>query len=249
MSDIYQIANLGLVDSRQRLEAVSLNAASASLTGYRRHMVAGRTFDSTLSGLDVLAASSVAASSLSVTPRAIPQQVDLQPGALSSTGRSLDLAIDADDSFFALTDGTQIWLTRAGEFRLNERGVLVGERDLPVVGTQGDLRLPGSDVTVSADGQITHRGVVVGALQLFRPIDRVSLQAAAGSLLLSPSGVEPVEPSEARVRSGTLEASNTDASTEMLSLMSLSRQFESLSRVLQSYDELLGRTIQKLGDL
>jgi flagellar basal body rod protein FlgG len=52
-----------------------------------------------------------------------------------------------------------------------------------------------------------------------------------------------------RIRSGTLEASNTDATREMLSLMTLSRQFESLSRVLQSYDDLLGRTIQKLGEV
>jgi flagellar basal body rod protein FlgG len=34
----------------------------------------------------------------------------------------------------------------------------------------------------------------------------------------------------------------------MLDLMTLSRQFESLSRVLQNYDEALGRVIEKLGE-
>src|SRR3954468_10556066 len=115
MSDIFQIANIGLIDTRQRLEAISMNAASASLTGYRRHVVAARSFDA------ALAASA-------------SQQVDLQPGAMMATSRPLDLAIETDGAFFALTDGTQTWLTRAGSFRLNEAGVLVGENGLRVVG-------------------------------------------------------------------------------------------------------------------
>lgn len=229
MSDLYQIVNIGLLDSRQRVEAISMNAASASLIGYRRHVVTGRTFDA----------------ALAASPR-----VDLTAGAMIATHRPLDLAIETDGAFFALTDGTQIWLTRAGNFRLNEDGVLVGERGLRVVGTQGEVRLPASgDLEIAADGRVTHDGVVVGALQLFKPFDRASLQAAAGSLLLASSGTMPVDAASTRIRSATLEASNTDAGREMLGLMTLSRQFESLSRVLQSYDDLVGRTLQKLGDV
>jgi flagellar basal-body rod protein FlgF len=239
MSDIFQIANIGLIDTRQRLESISMNAASASLTGYRRHVVAGRGFDAAL-----------ATSAVDAAARPATQQVDLQRGALQATGRPLDLAIETENAFFALTDGDQTWLTRAGDFRLNEDGVLVGERGLRVVGAQGDLHLPGSgDVQISADGSVTHDGLLLGAVQLFKPVDRVSLQAATGSLLLAPSGTEPLAANEVRLRSGTLEASNTDAGREMLGLMSLSRQFESLSRVIQSYDDVLGRTIQKLGEV
>jgi flagellar basal-body rod protein FlgF len=237
MSDIFQIANIGLLDTRQRLEAISTNAASASLTGYRRQVVTGRVFDAALaaSGADTAIPSS--------------PQVDLTAGSMIATRRPLDLAIETGGAFFALTDGTRTWLTRAGSFQLNEEGVLVGERGLRVVGAQGDLRLPGGDVQVGADGHITHDGVVVGTLQLFSPVDPTSLQASAGALLLAPSGTTAVSADSVRIRSGTLEASNTDAGREMLGLMTLSRQFESLSRVLQSYDDLLGRTIQKLGDV
>jgi flagellar basal-body rod protein FlgF len=239
MSDIFQIANIGLIDTRQRLDAISMNAASASVTGYRRHVVAGRGFSAAL-----------ATNAVSDPAPPLSQQVDLQRGSLQATGRPLDLAIETDDAFFALTDGNQTWLTRAGDFRLNDDGVLVGERGLRVVGTQGDLRLPGSgDLQIAADGSITHDGLTVGALQLFKPVDRNSLQAAAGALLLAPSGTEPLAANAVRIRSGTLEASNTDAGREMLGLMGLSRQFESLSRVIQSYDDVLGRTIQKLGEV
>lgn len=235
MSEIFQIANIGLLDGQRRLEAISLNAANALLPGYRRHVVAGRTFDVAL-----------AAATTDVSrPPAV--HVNLQPGALISTGRALDVAIEAGDLFFALTDGTQTWLTRAGAFHLNDDGVLVGERGLRLVGTQGDVRLPGSDVTIEADGRISHQGVTVASLQLFQPMDRASLAGAEGSLLVAPGGLRPAETSAVRVRGGALEASNTDSAREMLELMSLQRQFESLSRIVQGYDGALGRVIEKLG--
>jgi flagellar basal-body rod protein FlgF len=250
MSDIYQIANIGLLDARQRVEAISLNAASASLHGYRRHVVTGRAFATSLAEVAEPGSSTVTGSRLGdVAAISRQHQVNLQRGAMISTGRALDLAIDADDLFFALTDGTQTWLTRAGDFRLDADSTLVGEGGLRVVGTQGDLRLPGTNVAVTSDGRIMHEGLLVGTVQLFRPNEPASLQAARGALLIAPFGMQPADAGVGRIRSGTLEASNTDASREMLSLLAVSRQFESLSRVLQSYDELLGRTIQKLGEV
>lgn len=175
--------------------------------------------------------------------------MDLRRGASTVTGRALDVAIEADDLFFALTDGLQTWLTRAGSLRVNEAGVLTGERGLRVVGAQGDMRLPATDVEVSADGRISYQGVVVAALQLYRSNDRAALHAGEGSLLVSPAGFSAAKQGAIRLRSGALEASNTDASREMLGLMTLSRQFESLSHVVQGYDELLGRTIQTLAEI
>src|SRR6478672_929733 len=105
MSDIFQIAGIGLLEGQQRLEAISQNAASASLPGYRRH-VAGRGFEATLAG------SSGASASRELAPTAPSQRVNLHQGSMMATDRSLDVAIDPDGLFFALTDGTQTWLTR-----------------------------------------------------------------------------------------------------------------------------------------
>jgi flagellar basal-body rod protein FlgF len=253
MSDIYQIASIGLLDARQRLEAISLNAASSSLHGYRRHVVTGSAFTATLAatGATLLTddVANTAAAQLAGAASMPVHRVDLQRGALVSTDRALDLAIEADDLFFALTDGRQTWLTRAGNFRIDEHGVLIGESGLRVVGTQGEVRLPGSDVAVASDGKIMHDGLTVGAVQLFRAIEPAALQASRGSLLLAPDGMQPAEPGEVRIRSGALEAANTDASREMLGLIAVSRQFEGITRIVQGYDELLGRTIQKLGEV
>lgn len=255
MTDIFQIASVGMLDGKQRLEAISMNAASASLPGYRRQVVAASTFDAALAAADVGAAPNGSALTApdamvsTATRLPVSRQVDLKPGAMMATGRPLDVAIDAEDLFFALTDGTQTWLTRGGSFRVNDDGLLVGERGLRVVGTQGDVRLPSIDVTVQADGRITQEGATVATLQLFRPSDRTSLMPAQGALLATAAGVQPAEAGVGRVRGGTLEASNTDATREMLGLMALSRQFESLTHVVQGYDQVLGRAIQKLGEI
>jgi flagellar basal-body rod protein FlgF len=239
MSDVFEIASIGMLEGRQRLEAISVNAASASLPGFRRHVVTGTSFDATLAALDA---------ATDATAEVAQPQVDLRPGAMIATGRALDMAIEGDELFFALTDGANTWLTRAGSFRVGEDGVLIGERGLRVVGANGDVRLPGSDVQVSPDGRITHDGTIVAALQLFRPNDPASLRADGGALLVTSAGVHPADATSGRVRSGSLEASNTDSAREMLTLLALSRQFEALSRVVQGYDEMVGRTIQKLGE-
>lgn len=243
MSDIFHIASVGMLEGKQRLEAISLNAASASLPGYRRHVVVGGSFDT------MLAAPGNAAAAESIDAQgAAAHRVDLRPGATMATGRALDLAIEGDDLFFALTDGVQTWLTRGGSFHVNEAGALVGEGGLRVLGQSGEMHLPGSDVEIAPDGRITQQGVIVGTLQLFRPNDLSSLQAGQGALLIAPQGVQPAEAGAGRVRSGALEASNTDSAREMLGLVALSRQFEALSHVLQGYDQLLGRAIEKLGE-
>jgi flagellar basal body rod protein FlgG len=245
MNDIFRIASIGMEQGQRQLESISQNAASASQPGYRRHVAVGRPF---ATALETDNARQISDPTAIVGVAPIAQQVDLHPGAMMPTGHALDLAIDDEDLFFAVTDGTQTWLTRSGSFRLNSDGILVGDRGLRVVGTQGDVHLPGSDVTVGADGSIKRQGVVVGTLQLFKPNDRESLQAAQGALLLASDGIQPVPAGVGRVRAGVLEASNTDSSREVLTLLTLSRQFEGLSRIVQSYDEVLGRAIQKLGE-
>jgi flagellar basal body rod protein FlgG len=219
--------------SQARLDAISVNAAAATLPGYRRQVVAALPFDAVLA---------------SEGPPATTRTVNLRPGELVETGRALDVSIDSEELFFALTDGEQTWLTRAGSFQLDAQGVLTASNGLRVVGVQGELQLPGSDVRIAGDGRITRDGMLLGQLQLFRVEDLSSLRPARGALLEATHGLHPVEPSQVRVRAGTLEASNTDAAREMLDVTALARQFESLSRVVQGYDELLARTIQKLSE-
>ena len=238
--DLYAITALGLLDGQQRLETISRNAANASVPGYRRQVATSRSFAADLEKVDAGAMSA-----------AVPPQprVDLRAGAIALSGRPLDLAIEGDGAYFALSDGTTTWLTRAGSFQVDNDGYLIGERGLKVQGTAGDLRVEGPDVEVTADGRLLRAGVAIGALQLFSPADAAALSSAGGTLLHAASGVVPTATGVARIRQGALEGSNAGGAADMVELLTLTRQYESLVRVTQGYDDLLGRTIQKLGEV
>lgn len=238
MNDILQIAGIGMLEGNQRMQAISQNATSASLPGYRSRVMAGRTF------ADALTA--VVPGDVAEVPDVLPN-VNLQRGAEIATGRPLDVAIEADDAYFALTDGTQTWLTRAGSFHVDAGGGLIGERGLRVIGADGEIHLPAADVTVEADGRLTVEGTTVATLQLQKPNDGSRLVAAQGTLLTAQGGTQPAV--GVRLRSGTLEGSNTDSAHEMIELMGVARQFEALSRLSQGYDQVLGRAIERLGEV
>jgi len=240
MTDIYQIAGIGMFEGQRRLEAISRNSANAASPGYRRNVAVGLAFD--LLGNRQSAAGQVdPARPMTVSAFA----ANTRPGAMMSTGRPLDVAIDADDQYFGLTDGNLTWLTRAGSFRVNSDGILVGADGLRVVGTQGDIHLPGGDIKVSADGQLLSKGEVVASLRLFQVDANVELQAGPGVLLKPTTAASPAK--APHVRGGMLESSNTDSTREMIDAITVSRQFESLSRVIQGYDDALGQALQKLG--
>jgi flagellar basal-body rod protein FlgF len=243
MSDIFSITGIGMLDGQKRLEAVSQNAANASTPGYRRQVAASRT---AAQSFDAALANAGAADVPQASTRT-SRGVDLREGGLISTGRPLDVAIDGGEHYFGLSDGQRVWLTRAGSFRIDGEGYLVGERGLRVQGANGDVQLSHGDVEVRADGSIAREGVVLASLQLFKPGAGSAAEPGRGSLI----GFAQTQPVErgAKVRSGFLEGSNSSANTEVLGLVALTRQYESLVRITQGYDEALGKTIQRLGEI
>ncbi|MCW7540883.1 flagellar hook basal-body protein [Aquabacterium sp. A7-Y] len=242
MSDVFAIVQIGLQAGQERLHAISGNAANATLPGYRRQVAAAATF----------AGQFAAQGAQTVATQAAPQMrrgVDLRAGQLMASGKPLDLAIEGDRGFFALSDGQQLFLTRAGSFRVDAEGYLVGERGYRVQGSTGDIRLGSSDVSVRETGEIVHEGDVQAVLQLFAPAEDAQLSPGQGSLLSVSGGLTPVDSSRVALRSGFVEASNSGGPQDMLALMALTRQYESLVKVTQGYDEVLGRAIQKIGEI
>jgi flagellar basal body rod protein FlgG len=236
MNDLYSIAAVGLVDGQSRLEALSRNAASAAVPGFKRLLPAA-----TLQPQQETA---------QPTRASVPMhRVDLGAGPFIATQRGLDVAIDAAGQFFGLSDGNRVWLTRSGSFSVDDEGYLVGVHGMRVQGPAGDIHLEASNVDIQPDGQILHDGVVTATLQLYAPSDASRLGSADGVLFRDPGDPMPVAPGDVRVRAAALEGANASSGQEMVDLLTVSRQFEALIRVMQGYDDLLGKTIQKLGEI
>lgn len=246
MSDLLSVVSVALQADQSRLEQASINAANASTPGYRRGGVASVAFDQVFDS----AQQSGSASKAWLPPAPVLQRtVDFTPAALMQTGRPLDVAVEGE-GFIALTDGQRRWLTRAVSLNVGSKGELVGPRGLRVVSDAGELR-PGTEdeVTIQADGTVQVAGKPIGRIQILQPEDVHGMTTQDGVLFEVGDQVTESAVGKAVLRPGFLEGSNTHQLKEMLGVMETVRHFESLIRVAQGYDEVMGRAIQKLGEI
>lgn len=247
MPDVTTIAVAALRADQSRLELIGRNAANASTPGYRRNVVAAVGFDSLIEAQ--AGAHAPQGASAPLLPH-LRNGIDPTQAGLVLTGRPLDMAIEGP-AYFAVARGQGIALTRAGGFRLDADGWLVNGRGDKVQGLKGDIRLgTQEDVKVDARGVLTVKGVVQDTLKLLAVPEGDSVSSDDGMILSSSSG-DYVEPAAgaAVVRSGFLESSNATGVRESIGMVETARHFESVIRLLQGYDEVLGKAIQKLGEL
>jgi flagellar basal-body rod protein FlgG len=61
--------------------------------------------------------------------------------------------------------------------------------------------------------------------------------------------MKTVPDTQLRIRQGFLENSNVDSSQEMTQLVQTMRHFETMQKVVQGYDDMMGAAIRKLGDM
>lgn len=247
MSDALSVVFSALRADQSRLEQASWNAANAATPGYKRASLVSLSFaqvlDAQQSATDPHGSSALSTYSLS-------KVTDFSAGSLQKTGRPLDVAVEGR-GYLSLTNGTQTWLTRTATLQVDEHGDLVGPKGLRVVGAQGELRPGGdNDLTISANGELVRGGQVLGRIRLVSPVEESDLRTADGVLFEVPQDkLQDAASDQGVIRSGFLESSNTNNLKEMLGVMESVRHFESLIRLAQGYDEVLGKAIQKLGEV
>ena len=167
--------------------------------------------------------------------------LDIQPGKLLKTGRSLDLAIDGGGFFQVMVNGKSAF-TRCGALVINSRRRLC----LSVAGESAELQPPITIPAVAQEIQITARGEiilletaganvqVVGQMQLarfacperLRPIGATLLSAAKGSG--EPDLGEPESSGFGAIQQGCLEQSNVEVETELADIERLQSLLKSL---------------------
>jgi flagellar basal-body rod protein FlgF len=250
MSDLLSVVVSALRADQSKLEQSSLNAANAATPGYRRATIASLAFDQVLSAQKAVVAGANAGQAWVPTSAVIRKVVDFTPGALQQTGRPLDVAIEGE-GFLPLTDGSRTWLTRTASLQVDVHGDLVGPKGLRLLGATGDIH-PGNDkdLSINASGQIMRGEQVLGRIKLMTPTNEALMASEDGvHFEVSSDHLQDAQADQGAIRAGFLEGSNTSSLKEMLGVMESVRHFESLIRLAQGYDEVLGKAIQKLGEV
>lgn len=167
--------------------------------------------------------------------------VDQSAGALMSTGRNLDIAVNGT-GWIAIQapDGSEAY-TRAGDLRVSASGILETGAGHPVLGDSGPISIPdaqeleiGSDGTVSVlpIGQAPSTLAVVGRIKLVN-IAPGDLEKSDGGWLRQRGGASAAADASVRIVSGVLESSNVNSVEAMTTMIQLARQFETQVKLMK----------------
>ena len=237
MDSMLWVAMSGAKENFHSLSVRSNNLANANTTGFKAE------FENTRA--------------MSVFGNAYPTRAfamtevpgyNFQGGAMQTTGRTLDVAIQGD-GFFAVADaqGNEAY-TRYGNLALGPDGVLHTSNGLDVLDEAGNqivLPMPLAEVNINSDGYITGKPLgadsdVVETYQRIKMVkpDLTTLEKGYDGLFRSRDGATLQMDNTAQLQSGMLEASNVNPVEELTSLIRVQRQYEAQVKMMQSAGEM-----------
>ena len=183
--------------------------------------------------------------------------IDFKQGSLSTTGRDLDIAI-AGKGFISVQapDGNEAY-TRAGDFMTDNAGILKTGAGHIVLGEGGPITIPeaakvdiGKDGTISITqiGEAGGGSTVIDRLKLVNP-DIKDLKRNETGLFVLKNGDDAEFDDTVSVVSGTIETSNVNAASALVTMIELARQFEMQIKMLKTAEENNAQATQilKLG--
>ncbi|GHT83589.1 flagellar basal-body rod protein FlgF [Betaproteobacteria bacterium] len=166
---------------------------------------------------------------------------DFTPGPLKFSGRPYDVAIQGKGWLSVqMPDGSEAY-TRDGSLMLSAEGVLQTRGGLPILGDGGPITLPpdseiviGDDGTISAiQNQLTND---IGRLKLVNPPEAELERGEDGYFRLQGGAAAPVDEA-VKVAGGYLESSNVNVADQMVTMISLARQFEMQMRMISNAEQ------------
>lgn len=249
-----QIARTGLDAQDTRIRVISNNLANVNTTGFKRDRAAFETLayqTVTAAGApntaDVKYATGL---NLGTGVRvAGTARIDTQ-GTLSTTGNSLDLALDGDGYFQVQLPNSQLGYTRAGNFTRSPEGLLVTAEGYQV---QPGITIPpgATSITIGTDGTVS--GLIsgqtepsqLGQIQIATFPNSAGLEArgdnyvvetaASGAANLGIAGQD----GRGNIRQGMLEGSNVNVVQELVDMIETQRAYEVNSKMITATDEML----------
>lgn len=244
MDRLIYVAMTGAKSTLEQQASVAHNLANVSTAGFRAEMNAFRAVP--VQGEGGATRTFVVDSTTGA---------DFAPGPIQHTGRDLDIAVQGK-GWIAVqaADGTEAY-TRAGNLRLSPNNELVTGSGNAVLGDGGPVAIPADTrVTIGGDGTVStvptdnrvSQNSTVGRIKLVNPPEGELERGGDGLFRLKNGGSTPIDDS-VRVVSGAVESSNVNPVECMVSMITLSRQFDMQMKLLQNAESNARQASQLLG--
>ena len=237
------VAMTGAKDILDAQAVNNFNLANASTTGFKADLAAFQSQAVTGSGY----ASRVYATASSVG-------WDESQGALTTTGRPLDVAVQGQGFIAVQGPNGQEAYTRNGDLHVTAEGMLVTSTGQIVLGDNGPISIPpsssikvGDDGTISVlpDGQPAASLAAIGRIKLVNPAPDTLVREGGGLFQLAAGGAAPAD-AAVKLSSGVLESSNVDLASAMVNMIDLARNFQLQVKAMKSADENASASTQLL---
>lgn len=239
----YYIAASGMINQQRKLDAISNNIANVKTSGYKSDSTHLSTFGREL----ILVAGRTKLSGSFSQLKTDATITNLEQGAFESTGSSLDMAIDGPMYFNIQGADGKTYLTRNGQFTIDDEGYLALGKEGRVLGKNGPIQVNSSDFVVGEDGTITMAEGGQEQLALTYVADDTGIEKNGKNLVTAKdTAAQMPEGTTYSVTQGSYERSNVDAAAEMTRAITVQRSFEAASQALKLIDTLNARTATEL---
>lgn len=179
------------------------------------------------------------------------QAIDFNQGALIETQNPLDLALSGR-GFFTVETENGVGYTREGNFKLDADGILRNSSGYAVLGQGGWISLLGDklnpkEISITQDGEIFVDEEMVDKLLISDFEAQDKLRKIGANLFMANEDMMPIEARDVEVQQGFLEESNVNAADEMIELIEVERQFESVQRIVRTLDDVFRAAATQVG--
>ena len=176
-------------------------------------------------------------------------KTDFSSGPVKHTGNALDLALKGN-GFFCIETPEGVQYTRKGNFTLNEKGLLVTQQGLPVLGEKGKIEIDGTNFVVDGQGNLVVDGNTVDTIKIVDFPQPYPLKKGGNSLfVLTDPDIAANKTERVEVQQGFLEFSNVDAIKMMTEMIEVLRGYEAYQKIIQSMDDTNSKAINDIGRL
>lgn len=169
--------------------------------------------------------------------------------SLKESGSPTDFGLVGSGYFNVQGNDGVSYITRNGNFYMDEGGYLAMKNVGRVQGTGGAIFLGDDGYEVKDDGTIINKdGEQIAQFNITNVPDDAELELAENGLFVSPGNTTNVT-GNVNVVQGWLESSNFDMNIELSLIMETQRSFQASSSILQMLDQINQKTATQIGNI
>lgn len=230
----FYTAASGILVQQRNINEIGNNMTNSQTVGYRSRRLVQSTFEQNLlTRLEGGVYTSIGEGDPATLVDVVETNFD--PSSLEETEWPYDMAI-VGDGYFNIQGENRQYLTRNGNFNIDDEGYLVLDGIGRVLGESGDLYIGGSNFTVTNQGYVfDENNQYVDKLLITQPAENAETYKFDNGMFIT-DNAEVVE--NPTVNQKTLERSNVDMNQEYTRLIEAQRNLQACATAMSTVDNM-----------